>query len=82
MPNRQADPNTLDGDANMTGGAIKGPGLPRFDSDQSMAGGAVPDYTSKKADASKGGKSLQVETGTSDPGITRVHETGRSRSKS
>jgi len=82
MPERQANPETLDGDVKNTGAAIHGPGLARFDSNQSMTGAAVPDYTSKKADASKGGKSLQVETGTSDPVTTRVHGTGKSRSKS
>ena len=82
MPNRRADPNTLDGDVRNTGVAIRGPSLPRFDSDASMTGAAVADYPSKKADTSKGGKSLQVETGTSDLGITRVHPSGKFRSKS
>jgi len=79
---RRADPTTLDGDVVNTGAAMRGPSLPRFDSDQAMMGSAVPDYPSKKADTSHGGKNLQVETGTSDPDISRVHQSGRSRSKS
>jgi len=56
---RRADPTTLNGDVTNTGAAMRGPSLRRFDSDQTMTGSAVPDYPSKKADASKGGRELE-----------------------
>ncbi len=62
---RKPDPSTLDSDEVAPGSEVIGPGLPKFDSDHIAPGSAVKDYTSKKADASKGGKSLQTVSGTS-----------------